>query len=488
MLNIIKEYVFYPTNLIINYKYQVFKRLVSNQKNTVTKNNTLKQEIPVVRGLPLVGTTFSIIAAGGGRKLHEYIDKQHKKYGPVFREKFVSVDAIWISNPNDMKLIFAQEGKYARHVLPEAWLLYNETYGQQRGLYFMDGEEWWTYRKILNKFLFSEINNNYIFESSKLILNEILKEWENNNDGLIQHLEADLYKISISFMVAYLVGNAFKSCRKEILSDINNLAHNIQEIFKNSVKFTVIPAKTAKLFKLKIWNDFVKSVNDSMKYANNLVTKLMEYEGDGLLKSISSIHNISDDMIKRLIIDFILAAGDTTAYSTQWTLYSLGLHPIIQDNLRQSLCTNNFWENDYLNNILKEVLRLYPLAPFLTRILSNDTFLTHHVIPAHSLVILSMFSSSRNEKYFKNSNEFKPDRWLRLENNKYCGVNEPFASLPFGFGARSCIGQKMAHIQMCSTISECIKKYKIKTMKPVSIVLDLITVPDEQIQLKLQKL
>lgn len=42
----------------------------------------------------------------------------------------------------------------------------------------------------------------------------------------------------------------------------------------------------------------------------------MKYEGDGLLKSISSIQNISEDMIKRLIIDFILAAGDTVSKLT----------------------------------------------------------------------------------------------------------------------------------------------------------------------------
>lgn len=65
-----------------------------------------------------------------------------------------------------------------------------------------------------------------------------------------------------------------------------------------------------------------------------------------------------------------------------------------------------------------------------------------------------MFTSSRSEKYFNEPNEFKPSRWNRLKNNKYHGVTEPFASLPYGFGARSCIGQKIAHIQMCLTISE----------------------------------
>jgi len=123
----------YCSLVLVNFTKTRFMS-TSNLKNIRTKS---KKEIPIVKGLPIVGTMFSILAAGGGRKLHEYIDKRHEQYGSVFREKLGPVDAIWISNPLDMKLLFAQEGQFPKHILPEAWLLYNDTYGQQRGLYFM---------------------------------------------------------------------------------------------------------------------------------------------------------------------------------------------------------------------------------------------------------------------------------------------------------------------------------------------------------------
>ncbi|XP_022164033.1 cytochrome P450 315a1, mitochondrial [Myzus persicae] len=456
----------------------------SNSKNLRTES---KKEIPVVKGLPVVGTMFSILAAGGGRKLHEYIDKRHQQYGSVFREKLGPIDAIWISDPLDMKLLFAQEGKFPKHILPEAWLLYNDTYGQQRGLYFMDGKEWWKYRQIFNKVLLKDLNVNFI-KSYKIVINDLLNEWELSNEQVVPNLIADLYKISISFMVAHLVGGVYDDCKHDISNDVNCLAQSIQKVFQSTVKFTVIPAKTSKLLKLNIWNDFVLAVDNSIESANNLVSKLMSFNSDGLLNSLLNAHDIPSDMIKRLIVDFIIAAGDTTAYSTQWSLYTLGLHKSIQNNLRHTLIETDFLECDYLNNILKEVLRMYPLAPFLARILPSDTYLTDHIIPANSLVVMSMFTSSRNGKYFNSPNEFIPDRWNRLKSNKYNGVNEPFATLPYGFGARSCIGQKMAHIQMCLTLAECIKRYNIETMKPVKIALDLITVPDEQISIKIQKL
>lgn len=121
-------------SLLVNITKKKFMS-TSNIKNI--NIHDLKKDIPIVKGLPIVGTIFSILAAGGGRKLHEYIDKRHEQYGSVFREKLGSVDAVWISDPLDMKLLFAQEGQFPQHILPEAWVLYNDTYGQQRGLYFM---------------------------------------------------------------------------------------------------------------------------------------------------------------------------------------------------------------------------------------------------------------------------------------------------------------------------------------------------------------
>lgn len=59
------------------------------------------------------------------------------------------------------------------------------------------------------------------------------------------------------------------------------------------------------------------------------------------------------------------------------------MHKNIQNNLRNSLLETNFMKVDMLNNTLKEVLRMYPLAPFLARISPSDTYLTSHIIPAN---------------------------------------------------------------------------------------------------------
>lgn len=93
--------------------------------------------VPSPKGLPVIGTMLDLILAGSGPKLHLYIDSRHKQLGPVFKERIGPVEAVWVSDPTEIRKIFKYEGKYPVHFLPDTWLLYNKIYNRERGLYFM---------------------------------------------------------------------------------------------------------------------------------------------------------------------------------------------------------------------------------------------------------------------------------------------------------------------------------------------------------------
>ena len=54
--------------------------------------------------------------------------------------------------------------------------------------------------------------------------------------------------------------------------------------------------------------------------------------------------------------------------------------------------------------------------------------------------MLNTFTMCRDPSMFKEADAFIPERWLRTEAREF----SPFTSLPFGFGARSCIGRRVA--------------------------------------------
>lgn len=66
-----------------------------------------------------------------------FIDERHRMLGPIFREPMGPEEAVFVSSPELMRAVFLYEGKYPKHPLPEAWMLYNQEYGCKRGLFFM---------------------------------------------------------------------------------------------------------------------------------------------------------------------------------------------------------------------------------------------------------------------------------------------------------------------------------------------------------------
>lgn len=70
-------------------------------------------------------------------RLHLTISKHHIKYGPLFKIQIGNVNAVFIKDPDMMRSVFAYEGKFPKHPLPEAWTYFNEKRKCKRGLFFM---------------------------------------------------------------------------------------------------------------------------------------------------------------------------------------------------------------------------------------------------------------------------------------------------------------------------------------------------------------
>lgn len=77
------------------------------------------------------------------------------------------------------------------------------------------------------------------------------------------------------------------------------------------------------------------------------------------------------------------------------------------------------------------------------------------------------FVSTEIDKYFKRPKEFLPERFLRTTQGELSNKNvHPFAMMPFGFGPRSCIGMRLAQME----VETAVAKVDIKTDKVVFVV------------------
>jgi cytochrome P450 len=86
------------------------------------------------------------------------------------------------------------------------------------------------------------------------------------------------------------------------------------------------------------------------------------------------------------LFEFSMFFRPQTANSTQWILYLLARHPNLQDELyaelQQARSSDDIVQLPLLRGTIREALRLYPVAPFLTRYLPEDSLIGGYHVPA----------------------------------------------------------------------------------------------------------
>lgn len=144
-----------------------------------------------------------------------------------------------------------------------------------------------------------------------------------------------------------------------------------------------------------------------------------------------------------------------TVYSTLWYLHKIAEDVGFQERLRESTEVDlDDLEAPLVRAGLREVLRLYPLATFVGRILNSEAKIGDYVIPKGWLAIMSLYTSGRDPENFSEPLTFAPERWLREGNETEHKVFKPHGSMPFAIGGRSCIGRKVATYQIHCLITK----------------------------------
>jgi cytochrome P450 len=114
--------------------------------------------------------------------------------------------------------------------------------------------------------------------------------------------------------------------------------------------------------------------------------------------------------------------------------------------------------------VFDESLRLYPPAWVITRRTLSDLTVDDVLIPANSLVIVSPWLVHRNPKAWENPNAFIPDRFL--------AGSPQLGYIPFGAGARLCIGKEMARLEGAKILAHISSAWNIEAIHTSPVPID----------------
>ena len=177
---------------------------------------------------------------------------------------------------------------------------------------------------------------------------------------------------------------------------------------------------------------------------------------------------MTDEQVRDEALTLFLAGHETTANALTWTWYLLSQDPEKEAALHAELDTvlagrtptfDDVSRLKYTEAVLAESLRLYPPAWGVGRLSLEEHVLAGYRLPEMSLVLLSMYVTHRDPRFWDNADLFIPERWTK-QSIKEAG--QRYIYFPFGGGARRCIGEGFAWTEGILLLAILAQKWKLR--------------------------
>ena len=176
------------------------------------------------------------------------------------------------------------------------------------------------------------------------------------------------------------------------------------------------------------------------------------------------------------VATMILAGHETTATALFWALYLLALDPVAQEQLAaEARQVSADGEADlerlkFTRAVVDETMRLYPPAFLIARAAAGNDEVAGIPIKRHDVILIAPWLLHRHEKLWRDPNAFVPERFLSP-----APPPDRFAYLPFGVGARVCIGAHFALVEATLALARIIAAFRVTLLDkdpvmPVGVV------------------
>ncbi|XP_029665118.1 cytochrome P450 9e2-like [Formica exsecta] len=214
----------------------------------------------------------------------------------------------------------------------------------------------------------------------------------------------------------------------------------------------IFSSKMKSFFK-EIIADTVKTRDEQKIIRPDMIHLMMEKRDNdhGLTMDI-------DEMTAQAFV-FLVAGFDSTSSAMCFLTHEVGINFDVQNKLRAEIDdilaqTNGkptyeaISQMEYLDAVINETLRLYPLGGFLDRICVKEFELPPATPDGKPITLkpgdsiwFPHYALHRDPKYYSQPDKFDPDRFLNgeVDNSVY---------MPFGIGPRMCIANRFALIKL----------------------------------------
>nr|AHJ10935.1 cytochrome P450 6FW1 [Chironomus kiiensis] len=267
---------------------------------------------------------------------------------------------------------------------------------------------------------------------------------------------------TVSSCIFGIDGGSFTKKESEIISMGNKMIRSISDAAKSFLPKRLMPQD--------VQDFFVYLMEEAIKYRNN-----HSISRDDFLAHIISLKKKKDMSEIEMVahgVTFFLDGFDTSSIGLAPIFYELGKNKRVQNKLREELVTafpnendvtyDKLLDNQYLENVIYESLRISPPITFANRECSENITLELNnkkkiTIEKGEKVIIPLISIQQDPEYYHDPKEFIPERYDH-------GIKEyrdKGLLFPFGEGPRECLGKRFALLQVKTAIYYIVRNFEI---------------------------
>ncbi|TKY66346.1 cytochrome P450 family 71 protein [Spatholobus suberectus] len=413
---------------------------------------------PGPRGLPIVGNLLQLDSSN----LNFQLWQLSKTYGPLFSLQIGFKPAIVVSSPKLAKEILRDHDLDVCSRPPSLGPL-KLSYNGLEMIFSPYNDYWRDIRKICVVHFFSSKripSFSHVRKSEVKLMMEMISGHVCSSK--ITNLSEVIMSVSSAIICRIAFGRKYDEEGAE-RSRFHGLLNESQAMFLSFFVSDYIPSlgwidkltgllarleetfKALDVFFQEVIDEHLDPNRGKQNDEEDIVELLLELKKQGRLSI-----DLTNDQIKAILLDILVAGTDTTAATSVWVMTGLMKDPRVmakaQEEIR-NLCGNKEFieEKDvqklvYLKVVIKETLRFYAPTPLVPREAIRSFTIDGYEIKPKTIVYVNGWAVQRDPEAWKDPEEFYPERFL---NNEIDFKGQDFELIPFGAGRRICPGMSL---------------------------------------------
>ncbi len=387
-----------------------------------------------------------------------------RDYGDVVWLRFVDRTAVLVSHPDAIEQVLVHD--HRNFTKNYALRFLRPVLGQ--GLLLSEGELWRRQRQLAQP----SFHRERVEAFGPLIVAEAQRLRDSWSKGQTIDLHAEMVKLTLAVAAKALLGVELGDdydtvCRAQLA---------ILEHFRRRCENTIRPP-------LWVPTENNRRLRGAVRDLRRLIHRIIQerrasgQERDDVLSRLLQARDqadgqgMSDQQLRDETMTMLMAGHETTANALTFTCWLLAEHPEVEARLLHELdeqlggrppTVADLPRLSYLDQVLKESLRLYPPAFAVGRRAIHDCQIGGYTIPAKTNVLVSQWVVHHDERWFDRPGDFDPDRWTPERAEQL----PKYAWFPFGAGPRRCIGSSLAMLEASLALATILPTVTLERLDP----------------------